>query len=218
MIDTGARTYAKYIILKSLMDFKRTDVVLDLGCGSGRFTRLIAGKVGQLHGIDISKRALAIASINNPANCFLKMGSALKLPYPSKFFDKIYCVDVIEHIKNDLGVLFEIRRVLKDDGEAVVYFVDVPLSEEIGHVHRYNMQSAKKIISEAGLRITGSNAYRCSLDGIISVFKKPSPKMTASPKGGVSVINKAVSMVILFESMMPALPAQGHMINVKKEL
>jgi len=40
-----------------------------------------------------------------------------KLPYPSNYFDEIYCKSVIEHIKNLGNLIDEIHRVLKSGGK-----------------------------------------------------------------------------------------------------
>src|SRR5215470_17565072 len=54
----------------------------DLGCGSGRWARLVASRVGTLHCIDASSEALAVArrNLSSFANCEFHHASAGRLP------------------------------------------------------------------------------------------------------------------------------------------
>jgi len=46
--------------------------------------------------------------------------SALELPIKDKEFDIVFCFDLIEHIKEDVKLLRELSRVLKDDGKIIL--------------------------------------------------------------------------------------------------
>jgi SAM-dependent methyltransferase len=48
------------------------------------------------------------------------MASAEALPFREGAFDSVGCGEVIEHLKSPRSCLEEIRRVMKDDGRAVV--------------------------------------------------------------------------------------------------
>lgn len=90
-------------------------IVLDLGCGSGRYTRILLRYGGKLWGIDPSKKLLEIAKKENKkAN--LKLGTVYKLPFKSNFFDLVVAGLVIDHFKNLNQAFKEISRVLKKDG------------------------------------------------------------------------------------------------------
>jgi SAM-dependent methyltransferase len=45
-----------------------------------------------------------------------------KLPFSSKKFDTVACLEVMEHLKNPLPTLKELKRVMKDSGIAFVSF------------------------------------------------------------------------------------------------
>ena len=57
-------------------------VGLDIGWGSGRWAMLVAPKVGQLHCVDASKEALAVAKRNleNAKNCQFHLASVDDIP------------------------------------------------------------------------------------------------------------------------------------------
>ncbi len=52
------------------------------------------------------------------------------IPYPEKSFDVIYCSHVLEHVPNDELALRELRRVISDDGWAMI---QVPILAEKTH-------------------------------------------------------------------------------------
>ena len=78
----------------SLIDFDALPInsrVFDLGCGSGRWSRFVADKVGRLYCIDPSKEALEIARQNliNFQNVYLKFTTLFTLySYQSSYSQK----------------------------------------------------------------------------------------------------------------------------------
>lgn len=92
--------------------------VLDLGCGSGRYSLKLAQNNAIVTGIDLSEGMLEKArhktskyNIN-----FIKHDIQQNLPFADKSFDLVISSLVFEHIK-DLGKIYsEIHRVLNDDG------------------------------------------------------------------------------------------------------
>jgi len=89
--------------------------VLDLGCGTGVYTKILAKKGAKVKGIDISEKEIEIAKRINPKIEF-KVGNAEKLPYKNEEFDIVLAALVLEHFKNWNKVLKEINRVLRKNG------------------------------------------------------------------------------------------------------
>lgn len=96
--------------------------VLDLGCGSGRHTVMLAKKGFETTGMDNAKEGLRLsrewlkeeglkARLDN-ASCYERF------PYEDNYFDAIVSVQVIHHnrIKNICFCISEIKRVLKNNG------------------------------------------------------------------------------------------------------
>src|SRR5438552_6583983 len=67
----------------------KKSVGIDIGCGSGRWARLVAPRVGELHCVDASAEALAVAARNlsGQPNCRLHHASVAQLPFPDAFAD-----------------------------------------------------------------------------------------------------------------------------------
>ena len=99
--------------------------VLDLGCGNGRASRLLAGAGKKVVGIDISCVALKkAATAGAPGAIPYVMGSCeAPLPLRSESIDAVYCAEVIEHLVDPRATIAECRRVLRAGG---TLFLSVP--------------------------------------------------------------------------------------------
>lgn len=101
--------------------------VLDMGCGSGRFTNAMA-KFGAKSaiGIDLGDDGISVgrdfAKKNKIRNVKFQKGSVLKLPYKNETFDFIFCKGVLHHTGNLYKGMNELKRVLKLGGSAFIYF------------------------------------------------------------------------------------------------
>jgi ubiquinone/menaquinone biosynthesis C-methylase UbiE len=95
--------------------------VLDLGCGSGIFTKKIQRSGGKVVGLDRSKVLLEIAREENPTIPFIQ-GSALKLPFPQGRFEIVSSNLLIHYFRNLSNVFKEVARVLKPGGRFVFSF------------------------------------------------------------------------------------------------
>lgn len=91
--------------------------ILDLGCGKGRFARLLMNAGACVVGADISTAMLGAArGVSRVA------ASALRLPFRDSVFDAVIAIEMLEHVPSRaLGtVLGEMRRVLRAEGRAVI--------------------------------------------------------------------------------------------------
>jgi ubiquinone/menaquinone biosynthesis C-methylase UbiE len=111
-----------------LMDLKLGDRVLDLGCGEGWASRILANAVqgpegfGQVVGLDISDEMvrLARAHSRNFDNLMFVCGSAEQIPWEENFFDKILSVESFYYYANQERALGELFRVLAPKGQLFI--------------------------------------------------------------------------------------------------
>ena len=89
--------------------------ILDLGCGKGRFARILAARDARMVGLDVSAAMLATAR-ENGLDCV--RGSARRLPFGSGSFDAAIAVEVFEHMEPRAldDACDELRRVLRPGG------------------------------------------------------------------------------------------------------
>ena len=96
--------------------------ILDVGCGDGVISYLLAKKGAKVIGIDNSEIAINFAKekcidLNNVE--FL-VASAHRLPFESKTFDYIVSSEVIEHLNNPDKMLYEIKRIWNKKGKIII--------------------------------------------------------------------------------------------------
>lgn len=114
--------YQKFFIkyLKTIRKKNDADIkILDLACGGGNS---FLKEFGEVHGLDISRQSINVAK-NYYDYCYV--ADIYNLPFVDKSFDVIASFELIEHIPEDKFNIFlnEIKRVLKDDGISLHYFV-----------------------------------------------------------------------------------------------
>lgn len=123
--------------------------VLDLGCGTGRHTILLAKKGFDVYGLDISKEGLrqtAESLRKNELKAKLRCGSCYKkFPYKDNTFDAIISVQVIHHnyVKKIRYCISEIERVLKPNG---ILFVTVAINRARGRTKRFRLAAPRTYI------------------------------------------------------------------------
>jgi len=140
-------------------------VVLDIGCGTGRFPLgIFATKNSIVCALEPSIEMLKHAVAKDKSRDILWVrGDGQKLPFREKFFNCVYMTLVIHHIENREMALQEICRVLKKGGNCVIMTVshhrikEYPLGAFPGvtaiDLKRFpSVPSLKKTMSKIGFR------------------------------------------------------------------
>ena len=92
------------------------DLVLDVGCGDGYWTRHFSKYVSKVVGIEPYEVDLKKAKkYANPKTEFFQ-GTAEKMSFKDGTFDKVVSVCVFEHLYNDVDAFKEFHRVLNEKG------------------------------------------------------------------------------------------------------
>ena len=94
---------------------------LDAGCGLGTITVGLARRVapGQVIGIDIEDSQFASAreqAERESINAEFRKASIYELPFESGFFDAVFSHAVLQHLRDPIAALAELRRVLQPGG------------------------------------------------------------------------------------------------------
>jgi lincosamide nucleotidyltransferase A/C/D/E len=93
-------------------------IVLDLGCGAGRFSTLIVERFGgALIGIDLSIAMIKTAMRNSVSGkAQYAVAEAERLPLAGSSIDVAWISQVVHHIRDRRACAAEIRRVLRSNG------------------------------------------------------------------------------------------------------
>lgn len=94
--------------------------VLDLGCGVGDVTALLAESKYDATGVDVSEEALQAARAKHRGISVAAIPASGRLPFEDASFDAVYCAEVIEHVFDPRALLAEISRALRPGGIALV--------------------------------------------------------------------------------------------------
>jgi len=99
------------------LDGRAGSKLLDAGCGSGRMMDEFKG-YASVAGLDASARAVALARSRGHTD--VSLAQVEEMPYRNGSFDLVTCLDVIEHTKDDVRSLTELRRVTRVGGHLIV--------------------------------------------------------------------------------------------------
>ncbi len=178
--------------------FHEGATVLDAACGvSHPFKFYLAAEGAQVDACDIDERILDDSAIREdirndfgpdadtkiPPEAFsgvhFALGSLFELPYESNRFDTVFCISVLEHLKDPgnrrpalasiplLGSLFrgqifaaiaEFKRVLKPEGLLVLTF-DYP---------RINLRYLRTVVRSTGMEFVGPTDFSVPSDALHS--------------------------------------------------
>ncbi len=104
------------------LKLKKTSRVLEVGCGTGDLSKRLLATGVSLKAIDINKRFIEM--LRGYCEETFDLCNITSLNYQDARFDRVIMIDVLHHLPNDEAykkALFEIKRVLKPDGYAIIW-------------------------------------------------------------------------------------------------
>ena len=135
--------------------------VLEVGAGIGTMSRKLV------------RAADLVVGIEPNANCFTRLESAMRGEpkftllschleecdlddLRAKQLDTVYCVNVLEHIEDDVAALRTFKDLIAPRGHVLIYVPAVqaaygPLDAELGHHRRYSKRTLRAAFAAAGL-------------------------------------------------------------------
>jgi len=110
-----------------LMEEKvRDKVVLDAGCGTGYETHYLSNFAKEIHGLDINGKNIEEAKRKYSAdNLFFHTGNVESMPFKDSTFDVIISCFVIEHLNDPEKFIDESYRVIKPQGNLIIWVPNV---------------------------------------------------------------------------------------------
>ena len=97
-------------------------VVLDLGCGSGRWSRYMSDKVKFIEAVDPSKAVVTAVKLNRDLkNIRVTRAGVDNIPFADNSFDLIVCLGVLHHLPKTAEALKKATEKLKPNGYFLLY-------------------------------------------------------------------------------------------------
>jgi ubiquinone/menaquinone biosynthesis C-methylase UbiE len=98
-------------------------VGIDVGCGSGRWSVMVAPKVGHLHLLDASADALAVARQNlaSATNVSYHLASVGNIPLDDNSLDFAFSLGVLHHVPDTMAAIRAIATKLKTGAPFLIY-------------------------------------------------------------------------------------------------
>ena len=129
--------------------------IADIGCGAGLLSKELE-MYGMVTDIDPSQQSVSFTRSRGLKD--VRLGSAEETGCSNDEFDIVLCLDVLEHLKEDLDGILEIKRILKPGGIAIIF---VPafhflwsITDEVSHhFRRYRLPQLFKKFEQAGFSI-----------------------------------------------------------------
>ncbi|MCK5803809.1 MAG: methyltransferase domain-containing protein [Lentisphaeria bacterium] len=176
-----------------------SDVLLDVGSGTGRWLEF-AGQCGcRTMGLERNRQALDLAAGRGLRN--LVCGEAEALPFPDGTVDVVTCIDVLYHVgvTSEGRALEEIRRVLRPGGLLVL---QLPAFEWLRSSHdtathgrrRYSRREVAALLNAADLqpiRVT----YRNTLLFPLACAVRLSRRLLRAPGATQSDLNSPPALL-----------------------
>jgi 2-polyprenyl-3-methyl-5-hydroxy-6-metoxy-1,4-benzoquinol methylase len=195
------------IIMSNLID--KNQKILDLGCGTGNFIKILNKKNKKVEGVEISKKAAQIG---------LKQGLNIKIadlhstfPYKRNSFDTVTAGEIIEHIYDTDFFLDEIKRILKPNGYLILStpniatlgrrlmllfginpLIETSLDKASGHIRYFTQKSLEELLNKHNFKII--NFTSDSINFTNNGKFKSQTLAKIFPKLGARLIIKAINL------------------------
>jgi 2-polyprenyl-3-methyl-5-hydroxy-6-metoxy-1,4-benzoquinol methylase len=163
--------------------------VLDVGCGVGSFSALLAAASHRVTCVDVSEKNIEAVRRRHP-DLQSVCADATTLPFAADTFDAAVFMEVLEHVEDDRAALSEIGRVVRPGGLLILSVPNLaapaPLLERLplrsvhareGPEHHvrdgYSADELSRLLAESGFRVEtmaslGGITYRLTTD-LVSV-------------------------------------------------
>ena len=97
--------------------------VLDVDCGNGAYTESIAQDAAFTVGVDVERRWLETFCARQRADTVrvpVALGAAEHLPFREGEFHAVFCIETLEHVRDERRTLGELLRVLRPGGSLIL--------------------------------------------------------------------------------------------------
>lgn len=136
------------------------DRVLEIGAGIGNLTSNLVPR-SVYYASDVNPHYLERLNALRQTRPYLRVqytDASQGTTYPEEQFDTVVCLNVVEHLENDVAALENIRRALDKHGRGIVLVPNGPglygsLDRVLGHYRRYTKEQLTEVCRKAGFTV-----------------------------------------------------------------
>lgn len=163
--DTDPADLRRYEIALKHAPVSSGHNVVDLGCKTGSLISILDSRTIKCNycGLDIAEEAVKKIK-SRPGVRIVVHDIMERFPIEDNWADRVFCLEVLEHVKQPVFALQEITRILKPDGVAVVsvpnpyYWVNIftelfKIPENEGHISSFRWAEMMTLSDFAGLKL-----------------------------------------------------------------
>jgi 2-polyprenyl-3-methyl-5-hydroxy-6-metoxy-1,4-benzoquinol methylase len=113
--DTALEHLHRYAFAR---EYVRGKQILDIACGEGYGSKILAGTASRVVGVDICQEVILHASrkYGDGDRLEFKVGSCTSIPLPDNSVDGVVSFETLEHLAEHEEMLGEVKRVLRPGG------------------------------------------------------------------------------------------------------
>ena len=161
-------------LVNSLLSINKNDSVLDAGCGEG-YVSYFLSKKAKVIGLDISTKLIKEnKKLAHKKLSFIALDlNKLSKKFKSRF-NKIVCLEVLEHAENLDNIIHNFSKVLKKEGALLA---TIPVFEGHGHFKHNNLDYLRQLFEKENFKILKLEYIQMpfftkSVNNLINYFRK----------------------------------------------
>ena len=160
LADPAREAWQKPHEVVAALELKPSDVVADIGAGTGYFARRFANHAAKVYAVDIDKKLLDIAAKGAPANLETILAAPDDPRLPEASVDVIFFCNVLHHIHGRAEYYPKLAKALKPGGRIVnVDFYKRPLPVGPPPAMKLSEEQVIEEFSTAGFRLAGNRTF-----------------------------------------------------------
>ena len=197
--------------------------VLDIGCGPGYMSELLAARGYCVMGIEHSG---AVPQAASPNVQFIEADLESGLPHLNRTFDFVLCLDVLEHLRDPVTLLRDIRRSLSPHGRLIaslpnsgnvyfrlnVLFGRFPADDrglfDRTHLHFYTWAGWKELFAGGGFGI--QNVRPSSLPVSLALKRAPDSVLVLALETVWYWLSRVWRKLFAYQFVVTATPGVDH--------
>lgn len=137
----------KKAIIRFLTTHVRGGKLLEVGCGTGHWSRFFSEYGFEVTGVDVSKRMIDIAKSKNISDASFQVADGRSLPFADETFDVTTAITTLEFVRDARAVVREmVRCTRKPAGQLLIGTLNV-----LARVNRNRKQKPESVYAQAQL-------------------------------------------------------------------